>query len=68
MSLHLRPTHSINSILLDFLQEALLDLGAEEDVQNAMEYARVERLFDMMKLLQPYAEEEVADEELHGEL
>ncbi len=32
-----------------------------------MEYARVERLFDMMKLLQPYAEE-TDDEEVHGEL
>ena len=49
------------------LQEALLELGAEEDVENAMEYARVERLFDMMKLLQSYADE-TDDEEVHGEL
>lgn len=50
--------------------EALLELGAEEDVENAMEFARVERSFDMMKLLQPYTEEqeEDEDEEGHGEL
>ena len=38
--------------------------------ENAMEFARVERSFDMMKLLQPYTEEqeEDEDEEGHGEL
>jgi hypothetical protein len=52
-------------------QALLLELGAAEDVDNAMEYARVERLPDMMKLLQPHtseAQEEEEEEEEAGEL